>query len=551
MSQPFTLNLLGRKYTDVGAAITYLLVMFGTMGIAAYGGSKAHKNISLIFSDCNSQSVSHFLRGKPPPLADDPTDTLWPDMISAAPFSGVSLAMAIPLGITWMALLRYFARPVVYGTLITKGLIMICMGGFLYTQIKKGCGLLAGDCTASYYPLVLVALGLLYWLCLWCARSRIELTAALLEQAVKVVASHPGVFFASGCFLLVKLLFILLGVGAIFLTIFAELTITPNDPSPGFCDIEWESTTTNYIMYGVCVVFFYWSVQLWLSMRYYVCSLTTGVWYYKNASLAAQEASSQAQVPDGFGGAFAPESKEYVAKWPVCYAVRLALTKSFGTIAFASGLIAICEYLKRMANRSARNNGLIGCLIACCISCILSYLQFLTRFALTFHALTGDSFCESGRTFMDHCTRHGFTKVLVVDWMASLTLNFGAVVLGLLCTAGTVLTVDGAAKISDDNRVSILIIIGIVAWLIASLILLFIAGVLHDIVDAAYACLVLDLDHRQQTGVYHQPAIAQAILVKVQPGIVIEQPGGAPTVYAQPITSGTQPIQPIGVTVAP
>ena len=101
MSQPFTLNLLGRKYTDVGAAITYLLVMFGTMGIAAYGGSKAHKNISLIFSDCNSQSVSHFLRGLPPPLADDPTDTLWPDMISAAPFSGVSLAMAIPLGITY------------------------------------------------------------------------------------------------------------------------------------------------------------------------------------------------------------------------------------------------------------------------------------------------------------------------------------------------------------------------------------------------------------------------------------------------------------------
>ena len=46
-----------------------------------------------------------------------------------------------------------------------------------------------------------------------------------------------------------------------------------------------------------------------------------------------------------------------------------------------------------------------------------------------------------------------------------------AVVLGLLCTAGTVLTVDGAANLSPDTRVAILIIIGIVAWLIASLIL--------------------------------------------------------------------------------
>ena len=38
-----------------------------------------------------------------------------------------------------------------------------------------------------------------------------------------------------------------------------------------------------------CWIFFYWSVQLWLKMRFYVVTLTTGIWYYRTSSLASQE----------------------------------------------------------------------------------------------------------------------------------------------------------------------------------------------------------------------------------------------------------------------
>ena len=61
--------------------------------------------------------------------------------------------------------------------------------------------------------------------------------------------------------------------------------------SRGDCMYEWTPTSREATMGGVVTVFFYWSIQLWLCMRFYVASLTTGVWYYNNESLAAQEGS--------------------------------------------------------------------------------------------------------------------------------------------------------------------------------------------------------------------------------------------------------------------
>lgn len=416
--------------------------------------------------------------------------------------------------------------------LILKGAIMIGAGLFLYTQVQSACGAFSGDCTAKYGPLVFVALGLLYWLWLFCARSRIELTAALLEQAVKVIAAHPGLIVSSLFFLCVKLLFMVLGLAGIVLLFASQVTVIPPAAGSTTCILEWKHATADYIMYGIVTLFLGWSVILWMNVRYYVVSLTTGCWYYSNQSLAAQEGAQEG-------------SKEYIARYPICYSTKLALTKSFGTIAFASLIMWVCEQLRRMANRQARNNGLIGCLIACCISCILAYLEFLTRFALTFHALTGDDFCASGRTFFGHLERHGLGKVLVVDWMATIVLKFGAFVIGLLCAFATVVVAAKSTAIHDDDRVAVMATLGVISWLVASLILLFLAEILHDVVDASYACLVLDLDHRQVTGTFHQPALAGAVLAKVQPtaGLVIAQPGGL--AYAQP----AQPMAPGQVVV--
>jgi len=501
------LNLTDRRPTDLVFGFVYLILFIATGGIAIYASTNSPTALSNL-GTCANASASEL----DPTAPSGNSSGLPADVIGSMSYMPIPLFAALLLGIVWMTALRFFAKPVVYLTLIIKGVILMGVGMYLYTVGKSSCGLTEGDCTASFTPLILCALGLLYFVFLFCLRRRIALTAHLIEQSVNVVVAHPGLFLASAGLFVVKIAVLALCLVAYLFLLGSELT--PNQT--GGCDIT--VSTADKVMYGVITVFLYWSVQLWLFMRFYVVSLTTGVWYYTNESLASQE-----------GGVH----DKALTQAPVCMSLRLAFTKSFGTIAFASLLIAICESLKRLAQKERRNGGLVGCLIACCITCILSYLEFLTRFALTFHALTGDDFCTSGKNFLHHASRHGFTAIMV-DYLAALTLQFGAIVLGLLVTALTVFIVDEGGHVHDSDRTWVLVTAGLVSWFIASVVLVFIGGILLNVVDACYACLVLDLDHASHTGAYQKPIIAHAVIATVNPTYIIQQPGGSAAI-AQPV----------------
>ena len=203
----------------------------------------------------------------------------------------------------------------------------------------------------------------------------------------------------------------------------------------------------------------------------------TGVWYYDYISLAASE-------EDSLAPAAASYLKTQTRRAPVATALKLSCTTSFGTMCVASLIITIAEILKRMARQQARN-GLLGLLIACCLTCILSYLEFLTRFAISFHALTGESFCDSARTFTDHCSRHGFTA-LSVDVLSSIVLRFGAMVLSLLIGAITAGAVAGSVEevafpTGGYERTIFVLLFGVLGFAIALLPLMFAAGIILNV----------------------------------------------------------------------
>ena len=72
-----------------------------------------------------------------------------------------------------------------------------------------------------------------------------------------------------------------------------------------------------------------------------------------------------------------------------------------------------------------------------------------------------------------HVQRHGLT-VVVVDGIAGLTLQFGAMTLALCATGVTLGAVDASAHVHTDDRTAVLATIGVLAWIIAATILLFI-----------------------------------------------------------------------------
>lgn len=518
------LQLASRKAQDVTFAFLYIVFFAAAIGIICYTSSTARGSLDTVFTSCTNTSggntLGHLRAGL---LGEDPLDSdmLLPDMVHGAYYLFLSLALGVLFGFAWMALLRSCAKPVVYATLILKGVILIGLGLYLSRFVSSTCTLTEGsDCQVALYPLVLCLLGVLYFLWLFCARSRIALTAKLLEQSVEVVSTHPGLFLASFATLLVKALFLFISFCSFVFLFASQVQVTVL--AQGNCDFEWKYDTADEIMYGVLVIFLVWSAGVWFFFQSYIVYLVTGIWYYENESLAAQEGSVA--------------EKEYT-RAPVCSAISLACTKGFGTICFASLITTLCEMLKEAARRQSNGNGWIGCLIACCLICVANCIEFLTRFALTYAALTGDAFCTSGRTFYSNCTRHGFLKVLVVDWLAKITLQFGSLVAALLVTAITVAVVDKGVLDGpqhDDDRVTVLVAVGACAFLLSFLMLAFISGLLLDVVDAAYCCVVLDIDNHQRTGTFHRPVIAQAVMVKVKPEyVVVAQPAGG-AAYAVP-----------------
>jgi hypothetical protein len=413
-----------------------------------------------------------------------------------------------------MGAMRSCAKAMVYGTLIGQGLVL---------------AVLSVGSLVVFPPLIFFfgTLFVMYFLLLFCARKNINLTVTLIEQAASVVQVHPQIFVSSvllmtlgaivyGACIAAALLLFTNGECVLSNSTSVDPKYNPNATSaPGD---QWQ--LSNAAIPGLSFVGFalLWSVEVFSAMRFYVVSFVTGVWYFKASGMAAQRGGSGTVTN------------------PVTTATKLAFTKSFGTICLTGLIMYIVELLRRMAKKQSQNNGLTGVLIACCINCLVAYLEFITRFALTLHALTGDDLCTSARTFTSHLNRHGFSAVWV-NWIANWVFHFSAFVLSLLITAICLVI---TSKSQPGASVGVFVAVGILSFIFAIVFLSFVAGILLNVIDACYSCLILDLDHGAQS----QPQVAQAILIIVKPTYVIQHPGGGLAVTVEQPTAAVAYAQP-------
>ena len=496
------LQLDKRRATDTCFGIFYGIVVMATMAVSI--NAAMNNKIDALLNPPEECSASGGF--------DNATSwaNAMKEVVPQMPNLGFAVLFSLLIGIVWMAALKTCAKPIVYGTILFKGAALVALLLYLVS---------IGAPSSTIFFLVII-LGL-YVLVLFMWRKKINLTVALIEQSVAVVQAHPGIFVASALIMLLGgIVYAACVVGAFYLLAAGEWIVVVSETTLA-TTCEWQFPDGTYP--GLALISFcaLWSWEMFMALRFYVVALTSGVWYYSNAALSSHE-----------GGASAP------VRNPVTTATRLAFSKSFGSIALASLIMYICEQLRRMARRSAQNNGIIGCLIACCIQCIISYIEFLTRFALVFHALTGDDFCTSARTFTTHLSRHGFTA-LWVDFLSRFVFQFGAFVLSLVVT-GVCLGIMS----QTTSSVTALIILGIFSFVIAVFFLAFVGGILLNVIDACYACLVLDLDQ----GAQHQPQMAQCIIVIANPTYVVQQPGGTLAIT----TEGGVPVgQPTHATAYP
>jgi len=215
-------------------------------------------------------------------------------------------------------------------------------------------------------------------------------------------------------------------------------------------------------------------------------------------------------------------------------------------------VLAVCTLLRALARQAQRRtDNLAVALVACCLRCVLDLVEFLNKFAVCMHAITGDDLCAAGRGVTETLSRHGLSAWFV-DRISSFVL--GMTTAAFAFVAGVVTYVllsprrSADAQAASDAR-TVATVFATLAALLAFLILNFCAAFINNVVDAAYTCFALDLD----AGAPHQPPLRDVMLPICKPDyVVVAQPAdnATPTAVAVPIAMTSvvqaQPLPPPG-----
>jgi len=127
-------------------------------------------------------------------------------------------------------------------------------------------------------------------------------------------------------------------------------------------------------------------------------------------------------------------------KRTVTDAVVRALTTSFGSLAFASFIVAairILEMLVQNAKQKAAREGNIGCMIIMmCLECLIrmigDILNYLNTLAIVRMAVYGESFCTAAKRTMNMIKYRGMDQIINDD-LSNMPVWLGCFIIYLAC----------------------------------------------------------------------------------------------------------------------
>ena len=219
------------------------------------------------------------------------------------------------LSFIYLVLLRWFAKPMIYLSIVS--MIGLLIGGGFYVFFL-GNTYAEGDNTRQAMHgmgILLWILAGLYFIILLCCWSRIKLGAAVIEATSDFVANQSSVFFVPLIF------FFIVGVWVTFWVISAVFVYSVGDAqksttNPIFADMKWNNTTRYIWIYHLFGLF--WISAFIIGAAQFIISACCCLWYFSHGGKSDDKNSG------GLGTGM---------KWLFRY--------HLGTIAFGSLIIAI------------------------------------------------------------------------------------------------------------------------------------------------------------------------------------------------------------------
>lgn len=197
-------------------------------------------------------------------------------------------------------------------------------------------------------------------------------------------------------------------------------------------------------------LFLYWGVLFLSYAVHAICAGIMGTWYFGTSR-----------------------------KRTTCDGVSRAFTTSFGSISFASFIVAVIRTLERIAasaeGNARKNNNSGAALVACCIRCLLEMLgdivKYLNGLAIVRVAVYGESYWTAAKRTMNMIKYRGFEVVInddlsgMVVWLGC-CICFALTIPCMIAYYGFVFSKGGDFDGANQNQVLIGVMLAVCALLI-------------------------------------------------------------------------------------
>eukprot|EP00744_Colponema_vietnamica_P008633 GILI01012310.1.p1 GENE.GILI01012310.1~~GILI01012310.1.p1 ORF type:complete len:506 (+),score=123.34 GILI01012310.1:96-1613(+) len=473
-------NFNRSKYHDVCFSITFgvLTVASIILGLAMTG--------SMIDASSEFKKCAEIEKAKTGTA--DAGEAVSPFDSSAVGYLFLFVILSFVLGALWLYVFRKFTRCMVMTTVISIGVILVCIGAICLrlSPIVGG---------------IILCVAILWFVSIFtCLKETIEFTTRLLHEACNVLQSYPTILGGSVLILLVEMIFV--GAFVVFCVAGAlhghvKLTSTG-------CELVQPDWIGAYIFWFIFMTF--WVMAVCHNVQMGFISTVSGIWYFKEESL----------VPAG--------------SQPVSLALKWNATVNFGSHCFGALVVAIIQLIQAIvheARRKAEEEGanvvakVALCCLDCIVACIKDAIEFINKYATIFVGISGNDFIKSAQEVFNMLSRNGLMTV-TVDGLSTFVLVFNALGLAVFMCLVTLTAVTASTGMHSDKAAFITVI----SFFVCFLIFYFLADNILSIVSALWVCFAHDRSRDQvsQPGLHDIFSIRAAKIKPIRPPAVIGRP---------------------------
>eukprot|EP00887_Chlorella_sp_A99_P002136 scaffold21.g2136.t1 len=342
-------------------------------------------------------------------------------------------------------------------------------------------------------------------------RNEIGLASRLLGVSAHGLVANSGLITAT---LLLNIASVVAIVPLVVLSAFAFMNgeVVPNPARAGAAQCvdaqgakvqccSWAPDAVAKAYLSLAGVTMLWTVLLANQIRVFVVSGTVAQWYFAPAGAPTAGNLSRS--------------------------LRHATGPQLGSLCLSSAILTVANMMRQALEQAQQDNRDGNLLTLCLIllaQCFWSLVEFLTKFATVFMAITGEAFFSAGRKVTDLLLRNFLNTFASTIWFTPMVINLACVVLsvawGLLSGFGYWLLHRGtAAELNAGTNATVL---GVAVGLIVLFVLNFTGGILLSVLDAAFVCWAIDKDSQTVSNV----AVHEVFQTVPLPGAAVEQPDG-------------------------